>query len=69
MRFLIFEQKYLELLDEGRLFDALQCLQRELTPLNHKRERVHELSRSVLLFTEKKVIEFLYIQIYDVQRS
>lgn len=45
MRFLIIEQKYLEHLDDGRLFDAIQCLQRELTPLNHRRDRVHELSR------------------------
>ncbi|KAI1302344.1 WD repeat-containing protein 26 [Halotydeus destructor] len=48
MRFLILEQKYLELLNDGKFFEALQCLQKELTPLNYKRDRVHELSRFLM---------------------
>lgn len=53
MRFLILEQKYLEQLDDNRLFDALQCLQSQLSPLNHRRDRVHELSRFIMCPSEE----------------
>lgn len=44
MRFLILEQKYLELLEDGKVLDALHCLRNELSPLKYNTERVHELS-------------------------
>jgi len=44
MRFLLLEQKYLESLEDGRVFDALHCLRNELTPLKFDTDRVHELS-------------------------
>ncbi|XP_052269442.1 WD repeat-containing protein 26-like [Dreissena polymorpha] len=44
MKFLILEQKYLELLEDGHLLEALHCLRHELTPLRYNTERVHELS-------------------------
>ncbi|XP_061173975.1 WD repeat-containing protein 26-like [Saccostrea echinata] len=44
MQFLILEQKYLELLENGREIDALHCLRYELTPLKFNTERVHQLS-------------------------
>lgn len=44
MKFLLLEQKYLEYLEEGRVFDALHVLRNELTPLNHNTVRVHQLS-------------------------
>lgn len=44
MRFLILEQKYLELLEDGLVLEALHCLRHELTPLKYNTERVHELS-------------------------
>ncbi|XP_063235841.1 WD repeat-containing protein 26 [Bacillus rossius redtenbacheri] len=44
MKFLLLEQKYLELLEDGRAMDALQVLRLELTPLQHNTARVHELS-------------------------
>ena len=44
MRFLILEQKYLELLEDKREIDALHCLRYELTPLKFNTERVHQLS-------------------------
>ncbi|XP_053405443.1 WD repeat-containing protein 26-like [Mercenaria mercenaria] len=44
MRFLIMEQKFLELLEDGHVLEALQCLRHELTPLKYNTERVHELS-------------------------
>lgn len=48
MKFLILEQKYLEYLDENRVIDALHCLRNELTPLIHRVNRVHELSRLIM---------------------
>lgn len=44
MRFLLLEQKYLELLEDGRTLDALNCLRSELSPLKYNTDRVHELS-------------------------
>lgn len=49
--FLIYEQKYLELLEQGRAMEALECLRRELTPLHQDFVRVHRLSRLALFFT------------------
>ncbi|KAG1693958.1 WD repeat-containing protein 26 [Nymphon striatum] len=48
IKFLIIEQKYLELLDDGNSIDALNCLRSELTPLNHNTSRIHELSRLMM---------------------
>lgn len=44
MRFLLLEQKYLEHLEEGRVLEALHVLRNELTPLQHRTARVHQLS-------------------------
>lgn len=44
MKFIILEQKYLELLEDGRPLDALNVLRNELTPLQHNIQRVHQLS-------------------------
>uniref|UniRef100_A0AAG5D810 CTLH domain-containing protein n=1 Tax=Anopheles atroparvus TaxID=41427 RepID=A0AAG5D810_ANOAO len=44
MKFLLLEQKYLEFLEESRPIDALHVLRNELTPLQHKTPRVHQLS-------------------------
>lgn len=44
MKFLILEQKFLELLEDNRVIDALHCLRQELTPLKYNVERIHELS-------------------------
>lgn len=45
MKFLIFEQKYLEYLEDGKVLDALHVLRNELTPLQHNIDKVHILSR------------------------
>jgi hypothetical protein len=47
MRFLILEQKYLECLEDGKIFEALKCLRDELAPLKFNTDRLHELSRFV----------------------
>lgn len=44
MRFLLLEQKYLELLESGQAMEALTCLRSQVTPLQHNMERVHQLS-------------------------
>uniref|UniRef100_A0A8C4Q3N3 WD repeat-containing protein 26 n=1 Tax=Eptatretus burgeri TaxID=7764 RepID=A0A8C4Q3N3_EPTBU len=44
MRFLLLEQKYLELLEDGKLLEALTVLRQELTPLKYNVERIHTLS-------------------------
>ncbi len=44
MKFLLLEQKYLEHLEDGRVFEALHCLRQELTPLKYNTDRVHKLS-------------------------
>ena len=44
MKFLLLEQKYLELVEEDLIADALHCLRTELTPLKYNTERVHKLS-------------------------
>jgi WD40 repeat protein len=49
--FLIYEQKYLELLEQGRAMEALDCLRKELTPLRQDFVRVHRLSRYIFALT------------------
>lgn len=44
MKFLMLEQKYLELLEDGHVMEALTCLRQELTPLKYNTNRVHQLS-------------------------
>lgn len=63
MKFLIFEQKYLEYLEDGKVLDALHVLRNELTPLQHNIDKVHILSRySVLInfITVEEIYEIIY---------
>ncbi|KAH7858298.1 hypothetical protein Vadar_022139 [Vaccinium darrowii] len=46
--FLILEQKFLELLKDGKLMDALGTLRNEIVPLSINKGRVHELAASIL---------------------
>lgn len=47
VKFLIRQQKFLELLEEQKTMKALQVLRNELTPLGQNIERLHQLSRFV----------------------
>ncbi|KMT09105.1 hypothetical protein BVRB_6g132130 [Beta vulgaris subsp. vulgaris] len=47
-KFLILEQKFFELLDDGKTMDALNTLRTEISPLHIKTSRVHELSSCIL---------------------
>ena len=44
MKFMVLEQKYLELLERGAVIEALSSLRGELTPLGINTQRVHQLS-------------------------
>lgn len=46
--FLILEQKFLELLKDGKLMDALATLRNEIVPLSINKGRVHELAASII---------------------
>lgn len=46
--FLILEQKFLELLKDGKLMDALGTLRNEIVPLSINKGRVHELAASII---------------------
>ncbi|RDD37740.1 WD repeat-containing protein 26 [Trichoplax sp. H2] len=48
IRFLILEQKYLELIEDNKEIDALICLRNEITSLKYSIDRVHELSRLIM---------------------
>lgn len=47
-KFLILEQKFLELLADGKTMDALKTLRTEISPLRIKTSRLHELSSCIL---------------------
>jgi len=47
MRFLVLQQKYMEQLEQGRPLEALQCLQKEMTPLSGDTERLHSIAALV----------------------
>lgn len=48
MKFLIYEQRYLEMLEAGKVIEALVILREHLTPLKYNTDRVHRLSTCVL---------------------
>ena len=48
-RFLISQQKYLELLEAGKTGSALNILRQELAPLNVDSDQLHSLSRWVVV--------------------
>ena len=47
------EQKFLELIEDGKMVDALFCLRNQITPLRLFPSRVHQLSRQVVLSLAK----------------
>lgn len=55
MKFLILEQKYLELLDGEKTSEALDTLRSSLTPLNHRRDRIHELAGLIMCHTRDEM--------------
>ena len=55
MKFLILEQKFLELLEDGKCIDAFNCLRQELASLNVNQERLATLAQVIMLKDIKQV--------------
>ena len=53
MRYLLYEQKYLELLDDSRIVDAIKCLRKDLAKIPGKQSRCHYLA-SLAMYTSKE---------------
>jgi len=68
MKFLLLEQKYLEYLEEGMVFDALHVLRNELTPLAHNTGRVHQLSLFMMCSGRDELQVFRIFVLNDEQR-
>jgi len=49
MKFLLMEQKFLELVEDGKLLDALHCLRNQITPLRIYINKVHQLSGFLMI--------------------
>jgi len=47
-KFLIYRQKFLELLEEGNKLEALECLRKELTPLDQSFSKIQKLSSLIM---------------------
>jgi len=57
MKFLLLEQKYLELLEDGLLMEALTCLRNQVTPLKYNTDQVHRLSSYLMCSTSEDLRE------------
>lgn len=55
MKFILLEQKFLELISKGKRMDALKVLQTELSVLKHNQTRVHELSTYLMLSKAEEI--------------
>jgi len=65
MKFLLLEQKYLEYLEEGMVFEALHVLRNELTPLGHNTGRVHQLSLFMMCSGRDELQVFSTFALYN----
>ena len=55
MKFLILEQKFLELLEEGECIAAFNCLRQELAQLQINEERLATLAQVIMLKEIKQI--------------
>merc|ERR1712223_1924585 len=58
MKFLLLEQKYLELISKRKIIEAHKVLQAELSVLKHNQARVHELSTYLMLSDADEITRF-----------
>lgn len=49
MKYLLYREKFLELLESGRASEALLCLQREVAPRGRDAGALHQLGRALVL--------------------
>lgn len=57
VKFMLREQRYLELLEDERILDALHILQNELTPIQRDSDRVHKLASHLMCLTPADLYE------------
>ncbi|KAF9362637.1 hypothetical protein BGX34_005779 [Mortierella sp. NVP85] len=69
VKFLIREQKFLELLEARQIKNALIVLRSELTPLNHNMERVHTLTRTGIPTVTRRVLEGHVNEVWHISFS
>lgn len=49
MIFQIYEQKYLELIEDGETLEGVKCLRQDLAPLNIQTEHLQKLAQILLV--------------------
>jgi len=59
MKFSVLKQKYLEMVEDGKLIEAIHCLRYELTPLKFNTGQVHKLSTWVFIFIAYSLLQRL----------
>ncbi|XP_022654009.1 WD repeat-containing protein 26-like [Varroa jacobsoni] len=67
MHFLIFEQKFFELLVRNKPLEALNCLRHQISPLRHNFSRVHELSRYLMITDSNPVLDTFRIDVGETR--
>jgi len=60
MIFQIYEQKYLELLEDGETLEGVKCLRQDLAPLNIQTEHLQKLAQ--ILFVQ---VQYLNLNIFN----
>uniref|UniRef100_A0A7S1IRP5 CTLH domain-containing protein n=1 Tax=Eutreptiella gymnastica TaxID=73025 RepID=A0A7S1IRP5_9EUGL len=55
VKFLIYEQKFMELLEMGDRMQAVQCVRKELTPLMHDANSLHKLTALLMCKDQKSL--------------
>lgn len=63
MIFQIYEQKYLELLEDGETLEGVKCLRQDLAPLNIQTEHLQKLAQILLVqVRSNNSIDFKLVQ-------
>ncbi|KAK8951019.1 Protein SPA1-RELATED 3 [Platanthera zijinensis] len=61
--FLILEYKFFDLLEKGRVMDALRTLRSEIAPLNINKKRLHQLSSCIISSSQRGLIGWANLDI------
>ncbi|VDP01173.1 unnamed protein product, partial [Soboliphyme baturini] len=65
MKFMILEQKYLELVRSGQLLEALLVLREEITPLHFSMDHVHRLSSYLMFSSSSELRQYFGCDAFD----
>ncbi|XP_003745506.1 WD repeat-containing protein 26 [Galendromus occidentalis] len=69
MRFLLLENKFLELLAQSRIMEALTCLREQLSPLKHNEKRVHQLSSCLMMHGDSPELELYRTNLTEARNN